>query len=894
MVIKSRKRQMKKKPSSHMDMIIVLIIVFILFSGLSQTMVGQGEYHTSETEEDLLLSSNDVIRIDSDDEFENFSVAEGIPGNGSEEDPYVIEGYDIDAEGNGNGIFIGNTTVHFTIKDCSVYNASKDHSSLYKKGAAISFFNVVNGSVTENNCSDSFNGILLDKTTSVILEENSFMGNDAYGLYIYYSSDNTVYRNQFLGDDGIYIYSGSDNRFYENNFERSNFYFEDRFQTYTSQIISDNNTIRGKPVYYYKNSNMNGMASPSDAGQVILGNVSDMIIEHMEVSNGDVAIDVGFSSGIEITKNVINSYHDGIYLIESTDCIINDNRLERCYYGIQVSKGSKNNIISDNTLEKCNTGIRLSDCKDNTVKENNIFHCVDVGISADKGSYDNLIFKNALLYNHRSGDTYNSSDEIFISIQATDEDGKNQWNTTGGTGNYWRDWTTPDKNKDGVVDEPYKIHGSESYDHFPLIDPPMPVLTTVPRNSTIDICNGALNLSWSHPGSDGGSEIREYRIYRGNETEGLKHVNSVEPSKNWYLDEGLNNGDEYFYRISAVNGIGESRLTNKTKATPDGETPNLKIISPDDDIYINRTTVTLRWNGSDVGSGIDHYEVFINSEEKIDLGLATEHEFTNLTDGEHNISLVGYDKAGNKAVVSIDIIIDTIKPEVISYSPKGDMVKIDSKIVLNFSEPMDSSSIDCDINDDLNVVDYEWSNYTEVVLVTDNKTKYGRSYEVFVNCTDKAGNKLEPFSWRFNTTDLGHITGRVLDHEGKPVVGALVKLDSGEFDYTDENGYYNITAHEGIHTMSISKGGLSGTSIEVDIEAGKTKDIGSTDLSDANVGASKYDWMILITSIVTAILGAFAIALFIIESRKEEEMEEFDLGEYEEEEGDELPPDFFD
>jgi len=883
---------MKKILPSDVGVIKVVIVSLLLFTGLTQMMLDQPEYSMSNSEGDLIISSNNVIRIDSNNEFENFSVSEGLDGDGSEGDPYLIESYDIDAQGNGNGIFIGNTTVHFTIKGCSVNNASRDYGSSYYNGAAVSLYNVVNGTVIGNNCSHSFNGIFIEESSSVKIEGNSLMGNDNYGLYIKESSDNTISRNDFMGDDGLYIYSGSDNRFYENGFEESNFFFEDSFEVYTGQTITDNNTIKGKPVYYYTNSDMNGMASPSDGGQVILGNVSNMIIEQMDISSGDIGIDVGFSSGITITENDITSYHDGIYLVGSDGCVIEDNRLERCHYGIHVYKGSDDNIISRNTVDKCNVGIRLYDCKSNTIKENIIIHCLNVGILADQGSTNNLIFNNALLYNHKSGDTYNSSEEVDISIQATDEVGKNHWNTTDGTGNYWRDWTTPDHDNNGIVEKPYKLHGSDTYDYFPLSQPPMPVLTTVPRNLTIQIYNSALNLSWSPPEYDGGSEILEYRIYRGNDTTDMELIHSVDPPRNWYLDKGLSNGHEYVYEVSALNSVGESLLTNGTEATPDGVKPNIRINSPEDGEYINETNVHLEWNGSDSGSGIDRFEVVIDGVNRTEVGSVFEHEITWLREGRHNISLAGYDKAGNKAVVSTIIYIDTVKPEIISYSPKGDMVKINSNIILNFSEPMDSSSIDVEISD-LNITGQEWTD-DSYVYFTHDKAGYGKTYKVFVNCSDRAGNKLETFSWRFNTTDLGYLTGRVFDYEGKPVEGALVKLNTGEFDYTDEEGYYNITAHQGPHIMWITKGGLSNKTIEVDIEAGKTKDIGSSELSDANVGATKYDWMILVTSIVTAILGAFAIALFIIESRKEEEMEEFDLEEYEEEEGEELPPDFFD
>jgi hypothetical protein len=38
--------------------------------------------------------------------------------------------------------------------------------------------------------------------------------------------------------------------------------------------------------------------------------------------------------------------------------------------------------------------------------------------------------------------------------------------------NYWDDWTEPDNNNDGVVDEPYLLDGDiNRYDEFPLTSP---------------------------------------------------------------------------------------------------------------------------------------------------------------------------------------------------------------------------------------------------------------------------------------------------------------------------------------------------------------------------------------------------------------------------------------
>ncbi|MEM3738132.1 MAG: hypothetical protein QW204_00060, partial [Thermoplasmata archaeon] len=56
------------------------------------------------------------IRINGDN---GFTTTNGVvAGNGSETNPYIIEGWEIDGSGYGFGIYIGNTTAYFIIRNC--------------------------------------------------------------------------------------------------------------------------------------------------------------------------------------------------------------------------------------------------------------------------------------------------------------------------------------------------------------------------------------------------------------------------------------------------------------------------------------------------------------------------------------------------------------------------------------------------------------------------------------------------------------------------------------------------------------------------------------------------------------------------------------------------------
>jgi PKD repeat protein len=93
-----------------------------------------------------------------------------------------------------------------------------------------------------------------------------------------------------------------------------------------------------------------------------------------------------------------------------------------------------------------------------------------------------------------------------------------------------------------------------------------------PTGVTASAGNAQVALSWAAPASNGGVSITSYKVYRstttGTETlltaggcSGLGAVLSC-------TDTGLTNGQAYFYKVSAVNAIGEGVPSNEARATP--------------------------------------------------------------------------------------------------------------------------------------------------------------------------------------------------------------------------------------------------------------------------------------------------------------------------------------
>ncbi len=95
-----------------------------------------------------------------------------------------------------------------------------------------------------------------------------------------------------------------------------------------------------------------------------------------------------------------------------------------------------------------------------------------------------------------------------------------------------------------------------------------------PTGLTATAGTGQVSLSWTPPANNGGVNITSYRVYRGTSSgtetlltsggcSGLGAVTSC-------TDTGLTAGQAYYYKVSAVNAIGEGSQSNEASATPTG------------------------------------------------------------------------------------------------------------------------------------------------------------------------------------------------------------------------------------------------------------------------------------------------------------------------------------
>ncbi len=137
-----------RRPRSHSNIFVVLALI----AGIIVAISAQCAYSPPKTSEPTIpariaYTEHEPILITGNTLFASKASSEGWPGDGTPGNPYVIEGYEIDAGGLAWCIHIESTDVHFIVRDCYLHDASYK----YDDGAAIRFYDVSYGTV--ENCS---------------------------------------------------------------------------------------------------------------------------------------------------------------------------------------------------------------------------------------------------------------------------------------------------------------------------------------------------------------------------------------------------------------------------------------------------------------------------------------------------------------------------------------------------------------------------------------------------------------------------------------------------------------------------------------------------------------------------------------------------------------------
>jgi parallel beta-helix repeat protein len=271
-------------------------------------------------------------------------------------------------------------------------------------------------------------GIYLSSSNENNISHNNISINTKDGIYLYISNNNEIADNYIFSNDyGISLFDTIGNKIYNNTLVENGIYINGIFLEYwNTHSINVSNTVNGKPLFYWKNQT--GGTVPTDAGQVILANSSEIVIEDQELSHCSIGIQMGFSFNITIINNEISHNRYGIYLMYSYDSNITSNNITENYNGIFTEEWSYQNKIINNSIINNYDGIVLLDSNVYQISRNTIQSQNNIGIVVIGGG--NVIYHNDFINNR-----YQAMDLFAI----------NYWdNGYPSGGNYWSDYSGVD------------------------------------------------------------------------------------------------------------------------------------------------------------------------------------------------------------------------------------------------------------------------------------------------------------------------------------------------------------------------------------------------------------------------------------------------------------------
>ena len=277
--------------------------------------------------------------------------------------------------------------------------------------------NVISGN-TLVSWSFDFNIYMKDFCNNNTISGNIISNYDGYGIYIFGSEDNIISNNTMIDcENGISLVAANDTtitgNFFQNeedglsltrstgNIISQNTFVMDGLFLYDSfdNIVTEN-TVNGKPLVYLEDES--DITIPVNAGQILLINCDNIIIQSQDITDTNVAIELWGSEECTISQNTLSWNRRNIYLYEADGNVIEDNLLETdedfifmhileltyCQgneiagneftinndYTSILLKESQENIFSQNTITSESATIRwrliLVNANENTIKKN--------------------------------------------------------------------------------------------------------------------------------------------------------------------------------------------------------------------------------------------------------------------------------------------------------------------------------------------------------------------------------------------------------------------------------------------------------------------------------------------------------------------------------------------
>lgn len=222
--------------------------------------------------------------------------------------------------------------------------------------------------------------------------------------------------------------------------------------------------------------------------------------------------------------------------------------------------------------------------------------------------------------------------------------------------------------------------------------------------------------------------------------------------------------------VTAVDEAGNEAAPVTREVTRDTIAPEPFVVTASPSGWTTDNTPELAFCTTDSGTGVDHYGVLIDGD---DFGPASSPYVTPpLADGEHLVTILAVDRAGNVTTAEVSVYVDTTAPaapEVLRVIPGRDRIRIvwtpspDSDVVSYRVERAIEGDLGQEVLDPITVA-------RDTCEIEETGLEYATVYQYRVVSVDRVALESEPTQWKGSQVAIAE---GAYDSE----VGGLVEYD---------------------------------------------------------------------------------------------------------------------
>ncbi|MHA2210220.1 MAG: right-handed parallel beta-helix repeat-containing protein [Candidatus Thorarchaeota archaeon] len=472
-----------------------------------------------------------------------------------------------------------------------------------------------NFTITDCRFTDCNYGILVENTIGGIVSQSQFVDESTAGVQVSFCYEievkecvftNTAYGVYFYGSQGCAMLTNS---FYNGSLAISG----SNLAEWNHNVAG--NEVNGKPLGFFLNQTsitING----KQYGQIMLVNCSGVVVENVTSTNIVRGLDIAFSDDCYVANLTAYNVRYGIQNWFSFNTTIShSNFTDNEVCGIQNAYSDLTKI-SDNRIQNCRRGVLLhgDNC---TVTNNTVISNSEYGIWVFR-SWSNI---------------YNNSFLANFGTNANDLGANNIWDDGSSIGNIWSDYSGGPN---------YTIPGDAgSVDRYPisLFDTTPPTIDSL-LDVAFEFGDTSQFLIWNPV------DLHAFAYEILIDGEQLIYDSWTGKSISFGVEDlpvGVNN-----VTIVVYDGVGNTASDSVDVTIEDTTAP---VIHPADDVACEiSTSGHIIWFVSD--SLMSTYEIYVDEMFEHQEDWNTEFiifSFSNLTPGDHNVTLVVFDTQGNSA-----------------------------------------------------------------------------------------------------------------------------------------------------------------------------------------------------------------------------------------------------